>query len=206
MPGTGNPFIEESYWAMASANKKAQRLAKFEFQPHLASPDCSPVFECSAHSGSAVGNSFIAVNVTDAAQSLTVNTTPYLESGQQFIQDLGDFTGDRATPIASGTASVSVSVPAGGSLALLFPLNFASELQQPSISPKLSDVTGAASIVVRYAYLPYWVDNGTALMNCGAMATPCVLPVDKAFGTVYYRVIYLDSASNVLATSDIEQI
>jgi hypothetical protein len=203
MPGTGNPSVESAYWAMATGNYLAQRLAKYEFQPHVASPDYGPFIEAGAHSGPP-GNMLILQNMAMNSQTVRVNLSSCDVPGQQKIRYLADYTGIAVTPLGIGVKSDTPSMTPGGTVAYLCPQNFAAELQQPKISARLSDVANAARIVVRYAYLPYWVDNGTSVADCGSGT--CALPVDRQIGPLYYRLIYLDANSKTLAVSDIRTL
>jgi hypothetical protein len=203
MPGTGNPSVESAYWAMATGNYLAQRLAKYEFQPHVASPDYGPFIEAAAHSGTP-GNMLILQNMAMNNRTVTVNLSSCDVPGQQKIRYLADYTGIAVSPLAIGVTSDTAVMTSGGTVAYLCPQNFAAELQQPTISARLADVANAARIVVRYAYFPYWVDNGTSVVDCGSGT--CALPVDRQFGPIYYRLIYLDANSTILAVSDVQTL
>jgi hypothetical protein len=201
MPGTGNPFFETSYWAMATMNNLAHRLAKYEFQSHLPSPDYGPFIEASAHSG-APGNMQVLQNLAMNNQTVTVNLSSCDVPGQQKIRYLADYTGIVVSILANGVTSDTPVMTSGGTVAYLCPQNFADELQQPTITARLADVPNATKIVVRYAYLPYWVDNGTAVADCSSGT--CALPVDRQLGPVYYRLIYLNANSQILAVSAVQ--
>jgi hypothetical protein len=124
--------------------------------------------------------------------------------GQRKIRYLSDYTGIQVSALANGVTSDTPAMTPGGTVAYLCPQNFAAELEQPTISAGLVDVANATRIVVRYTYLPFWVDNGTAIMDCGSGT--CALPVDRRIGPVYYRLIYLDSNSKILAVSDVQTL
>jgi hypothetical protein len=122
--------------------------------------------------------------------------------GQQKIRYLADYTGIVVSILANGVTSDTPVMTSGGTVAYLCPQNFADELQQPTITARLADVPNATKIVVRYAYLPYWVDNGTAVADCSSGT--CALPVDRQLGPVYYRLIYLNANSQILAVSAVQ--
>jgi hypothetical protein len=87
----------------------------------------------------------------------------------------------------------------------VFPASFNSELQEPEITALISDVPNASTIAVRYHYDPYLLDTpATNAFNCGTGT--CLLPVNRNIGPVYYRIIYLDSNSKVLAISDVQTL
>jgi hypothetical protein len=94
--------------------------------------------------------------------------------------------------------------------AYLFPVNESTELNQPTISVRLADVTNAASVAVQFSYSPLAFTSASTAsqllyqtFNCGTGAA-CTLPVDKNFGTIWYRLLFLNSSGALLATSDIQ--
>jgi hypothetical protein len=204
LPGvTGNPSIDDHAWAMGIANLLAERLAPYAYQPHSSSPDYGPNVEAAAHSGTP-GNMLMLQSMSMNSQTPTVNLAPYLVSGQNVIRYLADHTSMVVTTISAGTTSDTPTMKPGGTVTYLFPQNSAAGAQQPLVSARLADVANAAKIVVRYSYLPYWVDKGTAVFDCGTGT--CVLPVDRNLGTIYYRLLYLSSSGAVLATSDLQTL
>jgi len=187
------------------------RLAKYVLQPNNASPDFGWQFETASHSGS-YGNILIVLNATDSPQSQTFTLTPYLESGQQIVKLYATYRTITVTTLAAGTSTDTPTLDPEGVVVYLFPVNYAVELEQPIVSVRLADITNAAQVVVQYNYDPYWLNsNGNTnfgripSVNCGN-GTACTLPVDRNIGPVFYRVIYLGSNSNVLATSDIQTL
>jgi hypothetical protein len=204
IPGvSGNPSIDDQAWGMGTGNLLAERLPKYANQPHLSSPDYGPFIEAAAHSGTP-GNMLMLQSMSMNSQTPTVNLAPYLVSGQEIIRYLSDYKSIVVSLIPAGTTSDTPAMNPGGTVTYLFPQNVTDELRQPLVSARLADVAGAAEIVVRYSYVPYWVDNGTAAINCGTGT--CTLPVDRNIGTIYYRLVYLSSSGAVLATSDMETI
>jgi hypothetical protein len=202
LEGTPASTAEDQWWAMGSANLKAQRFAPCEFQPHLPSPDYGPFLEASAHAGT-LCNMLVIQNMSASAVNITVNTAPYLVSGQNYLRYLGSYTGDTVTTIVAGITSDTPLIPASGTATYIFPANFSTWLSQPSIAPRLADIAGATAVTVHWGYLPWWVDNGTMSYDCGSTST-CTPPWDRGIGTIYYRLLYRNSAGAILARSDIQ--
>lgn len=193
-----------TFWALSNGGLMASRLAKYLLQPSLNSPDCGMLIECAARAGS-YGDLFFAFNATDGPQTPTFSLTPYLQKGQRIIRYVVNdhsITLSILSARAAGPTTDSLTLQPEDAVFYVFPLNFAGELQQPTISAHLSDVPNAAKIVVRYAYAPYYLDAAGAVADCGAGR--CTPAWDRNIGTIYYRVIYLDSSSRVLATSDVQ--
>jgi hypothetical protein len=148
----------------------------------------------------------------DNSITCTANLAPYLIAGQPVIRFSMTWDSIQAVDvIAAGTTTDSKTCAPGEFRAYLFPNNEAAELEQPLISAKLSDVTNAASIVVRYSYSPLSFRTPSVaaqtlyqVYNCGTGS--CQLPVDKNIATLYYVLVYLNSSGAVLATSDVQTL
>ena len=187
------------------------RLMKYEYQTRLNSPDYGPFFEAAARTGS-YGNILMIQSFVDDSITCTANLAPYLISGQPIIRFAMTWDSIQAVDvIAAGATTDSKTCAPGEFRAYLFPNNAAAELNQPAISAKLSDVTNAASILVRYSYSPLSFRSPSVaaqtlyqVYNCGTGS--CQLPVDKQIGTIYYELVYLNSSGRVLATSDVQTL
>lgn len=84
----------------------------------------------------------------------------------------------------------------------LFPNVFATELREPSIVVPLADVPTATKVVIRYNYDAYWLDMANVSVDCGTGS--CTLPVDPKLGTIYFRILYLNSSNTVIDTSGVQ--
>jgi len=202
-------YFENSYsvpmWHAASiASMMLTRVQKYLLQPALNSPDYGSLIDCGARAGS-YGNLLMCLNASEGVQTRTFNLSPYLQSGQQIIRYTVTSQGISLATLAAGTTSDTVSMQPEDALFYVFAAAFTPELQQPTIAAQLSDVPNAAQIVVRYNYDKYFLDSPVSnAFNCGAGS--CILPVDRNIGAVYYRLIYLDSNSKVLAVSDVNTL
>jgi hypothetical protein len=201
-PHWRNLYQAENFHAVAMANILHQRLAPYWLTTSLNSPDYGANFECTARSG-ARGNSLGCMNTTNAPQTLTVTLTPYLQNGQQIGQFIANSAAILFSTLAAGTNTVTVTVPIAGEAVWVFPVTFAGEFQQPTISARLADVPNASTVVVEYGYDQFRLDTAFNTVTCGTGAA-CLLPVDRNIGPVYYRLFYLNSAGAVIATGDIE--
>jgi len=156
-----------------------------------------------ARSGS-YGDLVFCYNASDGPQIITIPLTPYETSGQNIIQQIvNDHAIGADTIISAGTSSTNITLQGGDAVFLVFPTNFAAEVQQPWISARLADVTNATGIAVHFAYDPYYLDAAPNIFNCGS-TSPCQPGWDRNIGTVYYRLIYLGSDGQVLATSGVQ--
>jgi hypothetical protein len=184
--------------------------AKYLLQPTLNSPDYTQNWECGAKRGT-YGNILICFNDTDGPQSQTFNLSPYLESGQQIERYILSDTSIAYQPISAGTMSDAVSnVPPLNAVAYVFPVNFSAEIAQPSVAVCITatsgcsqaDVPSATAIAIRWSYDPYYIDALGTTYSCGTNV--CTPPWDRNIGTIWYRIVYLDSSNRVLAMSDIQ--
>jgi hypothetical protein len=201
-PHYQNGFAVPMWHAASLANLIIEGNAKYILQPKLNSPDYGFVLDCAARAGS-YGDIMFCVNGTEGTQTRTFNLSPYLETGQQIVRYVADPQWITMTVLAAGTASDTVALGPDEAIFYVFPINFAAELEQPTIHAKLADVPNAATVAVRYHYDRYLLDTpATNVFSCGTGT--CTLPVNRNIGTVYYRLIYLDASSNVLATSDMQ--
>jgi len=178
------------------------RLQKYVLQPTLNSPDYGFPLDCGARQGS-YGDVMFCWNATDGPEAKTFTLTPYLQSGQNIIRYVVNDHSITVTPLTAGTATDSLTLQALDAVFYVFPVNFAQELQLPSISVRLADIPTATHVVVRYSYDRYYLDAPTSnVYDCGT--GDCTPPWDVNIGTVYYRVIFLGASSEVLATSDVQ--
>jgi hypothetical protein len=207
-PAAIDPVIDfgrttEAAQAQANPNLLASRIVKYLYQPRLNSPDYGAAFEAAARSGS-FGNLLMIQSFLDAPTTCTANLAPYLVASQPILRYSMTWNTIQAVDvIAAGTTTDSKTCAPGEFRAYLFPVNEASEFDQPIISVRLADVAGAASVVVQYSYSLLAFDSpGVAAQtlyqtsNCGTGT--CQLPVDKNIGPVYYRLIYLNSSGQIV--------
>ena len=106
--------------------------------------------------------------------------------------------------MSAGTTSVIITLQAEDAVFFVFPVSFASELQQPPVVAHLADVTNAVKIVVRYSYDLYYLNITGNVFDCGTGT--CTPQWDRNIGSMYYRLIYLGPNSEVLATSDVQTL
>jgi hypothetical protein len=198
----------QAWIASSTGGQLTQRLVKYMLQPRLPSPDYGKFFEATARVGS-YGNLLAIQSYADAALSCTANLTPYLISGQPIIRMSGTWAGIEAvTVLSAGTTSDTMTCAPGEFRAYIFSNNEAAELEQPNISASLADIPGAADIVVQYAYSPLVFQDGDKYpalyqtFDCGT--GNCTLPVDPQVGLVYFRLVYLDTNSRLLAISAVQ--
>jgi hypothetical protein len=205
-----NDLAVPTFRANSMAARLWSRIAKYILQPRSDTPDYGWQVETTARSGS-YGNVLVALNVTDSPQTQTFTLTPYLQSGQQIVRFYATYNSIQLTTLAAGISTDAPTLDPEGVVVYLFPVNYATELEQPVISVRLADIPNATQVVVQYSYDPYWLDsNGNTnfrpIPSVNCRTGPCALPVDRNIGPVFYRVIYLGSNSNVLATSGIQTL
>jgi hypothetical protein len=201
-----NPHFENSstvpvFHAHNSASLIWNRLAKYLLQPAVNSPDYGFWMDCGAKAGSP-GDVMICLNASDGPQTTTFRLTPYLQSEQQIIRYVVNDHSILMSFIAPGTLTDMLTLQPLDAVFYVFPVNFAAEVLQPGLGIRLADVPNATQIVVRYAYDPYVLDSPiNNIFSCGVGS--CTPTWDRNIGTIYYRLIYLGSSSQVLATSDV---
>lgn len=194
------------FHAASMAGLEITRDLPLLYQTPLNSPDYGSTIDCAARGGSN-GAILLCGNFSDGPQTRIVTFTPYLQSGQQFVCQVWQWQGAVAQTIFSaGTSSASFTLQPDDSLKCSFPATFSGYLSQPTISPRLADVTNATKIAIRWSYDQYWIDAPiNNVVDCGTGAN-CKVPVDQNVGTVYYRIIYLNSSGAILATSDVQTL
>lgn len=199
-----NTGVVPTFHGKSSAALYWNRYAKYWFQPRLNAPDYGPYIECAAASGSP-GNIMACMNVSDGPQTVTFKLSPYLVAGQQIIQQVvNDHSIGADTMLAAGTTSSSATLKPYDVITFVMPNSFSTELLQPAISVRLADVANATDIVIRWTYDRYYLDVAGDTFDCGT--GNCTPGWDKNIGTIYYRVLYRNSAGEVIATSDVQQL
>jgi membrane-bound inhibitor of C-type lysozyme len=188
------------------------RLAKFYLQPNLPSPDYGRSINCGAHRGS-YGNLLMCQSFSQSPSiTRTIDLTSIAVSGQKTIKYCAVWQSITITLLNVGaTSDIQTFTPDGCSfVAYAGANNQAAEYSPAVISVRLADIATAAKVVVEYNYLPYPFTNPTLqsmmlpqTFDCGT-GSACVLPVDRQIGTVWYKVIYLGSSGQVLATSGLQ--
>jgi Big-like domain-containing protein len=194
------------------AAKLTTRFAKFEFQPRLPSPDYGQFFESTLRTGS-YGNMLAVQSFADGALTRTIDLSSCVVNGQPTIKYTAGWHGIAVATIGAGTVSdTNVFNPDSAALVVYVCANNATvEYSPPAIAASLTDVPTASKILIQYSYLsaPLTPGSITGLMlpqvvDCGTGT--CSLPVDRNIGTVYYRVLYVDSNGKLLATSDVQTL
>jgi hypothetical protein len=175
---------------------------KYILQPSMSAPDYGDKIDCGARSG-ANGAILMCVNGTAGPQTRTFNLSPFLQSGQQIARYSVGPRHLRMTVIAAGTTSDTFTLNPDDDVFYAFPASFTTDVTLPIIHMRLSDVTNATQFVIRYGYDRYTLDQPTASVQL-CSASPCQLQQNSNVGTIYYRIIYLDSENKVLATSDVQ--
>src|SRR5215469_180906 len=206
LPRFENGFAAPMWHTASVLSLMLTRWQKYLLQPRLNSPDYGFTMDCSARSG-APGNLLMCGNFSEGPESRNFALSAYWQSGQQIIREVVSNNTGAATIVvlAAGTVSDTLTLQPEDIVFYVFPARFGTELVQPVISASLADVPNAASIAVRFGYDPYLFDAGISnSVNCGTGT--CTLPVDRNIGTVYYRIVYLDSNSRVLASSDVQTL
>ena len=199
--------------AHTNANLMATREIPFAFGQRLPAPDYGQFFEAAAWT-SPRGNLLAIQSFADNNATLTANLSPFLEAGQQIYRICAEWnTIKTVTAITSGTAADTYNYAPGEHCAYMFAKNAAVEIQQPQLSVRLADVANAAKVVVQFSYARLAFQEKSSAgaqtlyqtQDCGNAAA-CLLNVDRSIGTVYYRLLYLNSSNAVIATSDIQTL
>jgi len=163
----------------AYANLLWNRLTPWWFEPSLPAPDYGFQYESGAHQDSS-GNTMLAIQqLLNGSSTLKTTLTPYLISGQPIIRFVASCDGGIAvTTLSPGTASDTVTGPAGWLVAYLFLQNPASVLNQPAISALLSDIPGLRrfkfSTHIRLSYSASSTISCLRFTPAGQALAPCL--------------------------------
>lgn len=183
-----------------------QRFKKYLYQPKVSGQggeDLGQFLDAGMPRCGSAGGLQTYTNVSETETFTRTITLNCAQSGQKIIRYVATSTGTTITQLNAGTSTDTFTAPPDSHVWYLEPANSSAEYSPVSISSGLP--TGATGFAIRWAYDSYWIDRTTTqTTDCGA--GPCSLPVDKNFGTVYYRLIYYDTNKNVLMTSDIQQL
>ena len=196
----GDSGMIPAYWSNAAPQLLLQRLAQAGYLYGTpAANGCPGIgfwFDCDLRS-SYKGNLLMVQSAFGAPISRTVDISGCAVSGQPTIRYIADsINGITVSTIASGTTSDTPTFPTGGTVVYLCSNNEAAELSEPVMSLRLADITGAASIELRYAHTPYAL--GANLANVVSMGTGSgTIAWDRNIGTLYYRLLYLNSSGFV---------
>jgi hypothetical protein len=195
-----------SFWAAATPNLLLQRFATtgYLFQPRAGCPDIGFNIECTLRQGSK-GNLLLAINLQNGSQARTVNLANCAVAGQPTIRYIFSWWGIDTSTINAGVTSDTPTFPDGGAVAYLCSNNAAAEYNPVSIGLRLADVPAATQIAIRYAPVPFLLNQRTAnVVNCGT--GNCSIPWDRQIGPLYYQVLFVDVTGRILATSDVQQL
>jgi hypothetical protein len=170
-------------------------LEKFLLQPRLHAPDYGPQLFCTVRQG-IYGRLLACMNQTEAIVRRTFLLDPYSHGAtitRYRVTEKGLTTmrlSGPDDPITMDPAEVVIYV---------MPV---SEDGPPEIHTdhKKDAVSLAMKTVVEWAYDPTLLDGQGSRVLC---TDQCSLPVDTRLGPVSYRYHYLNSANQILATSDV---
>jgi hypothetical protein len=194
--GRAVPFFQ----AASTGAQMVNRWQKYSLQTKLQAPDYGPLVSMGARS-SAYGNILMMWNASDGNQTRTVNTTPYLESGQNFIISRATAYGiEPETVIAAGTTSYNITLTSGEAAFFVFPVNFAGEIPTSPIAISLADFPGATHWGVDWNYNPYYPPPIGNSYDCGSVGA-CQPPWDTNFGTIYYQIFGLDNNNAIVGST-----
>lgn len=204
----GDGGMIPDFWSYAPATLMIERLAStgYLYGTPVAGgcPDLGFLFDCDLRQSSN-GNLLMTLSALNAPQTRTVDISACSVAGQPTIRYTIDITGIAISTLAAGTTSDTPTWPAGGGVFYLCSNNEAAEYSPPVISVLLADISGASQIVLRYAPTPYQLNTTTAdTVNCGTGT--CTIPWDRKIGTLYYKLIYLNSSGEVVASSDVQSL
>jgi hypothetical protein len=199
-------WTQQAWYAASIVNLLLNRLAPYWAQSRCGSADLGFLFDDTCRTGS-LGNLNVHVNFSDVSQTRNVDLTNCAVAGQQTIRYMASWNGVIITTLAPGTTVDANAVfPPASAAFYLCSKNAAAEYSPPTLGLRLADVARAAKVAVRYSYQPFLLTQQTSnVIDCGNGAS-CKLPVDRNLGVIYYRVEYLDSSGQPLATGDLQVI
>jgi hypothetical protein len=202
-----------SWYSNSMAALLVQRLAPCLLQPRGQAPDLGSLFETSVRLSSTFGNCLVAEMFSDGSLTRSIPLSSITVKDEPTIKYCAGWAGITVTMLSASTTSdtnsfdpdtcqIAVYVGARNALKWYSP---------PTISANLADVSNATKIVVQWSYSNIGLTapqvTNLALpqtFDCGPGT--CAVPVDRAIGLVYYKLVYLDNKGNVLAVSDIQTL
>ena len=207
-----NPFYEQgadlvrAFESPTNANLLLERLATtgYLYAPRGNTPDIAFNIESSLRQGPN-GNLLLTASYQDGPQTHPVDLTGCNVANQKKIRYVLDWRSMLVTELPIGTLSDTPTWPAGGAVIYLCPNNEALEYSAPTVSVKLADIPNAASVVIQFANAPYFLNQATGNVVSCSTGT-CTVPVDRKIGPWYYRLLYLDTNGDLLASSDVQAL
>jgi hypothetical protein len=205
----GDGGMIPGFWAFAPGQLLFERLATSGYLYGTPAPNGCPdlgfLYDCDLRSASK-GNLLMFLSAAAVPTTRTIDISGCAVSGQPTVKYAVDTTGLVISTIpANSTTDTNATIPGGGMLIYLCSNNEAAEYTPPTISVRLQDIPGAASVVVHYSLVPYLLNQNTAgNMNCGTGT--CTIPWDPKIGPLYYRLTYLDGNGAVIASSDVQSL
>lgn len=203
-PNVENSYSVPDFWAGSTANHMWSRVAKYHLgATALNSVDYGPTMESGTFQSS-YGYLHIVLNASNGSETRTVTLTPWETSGQNVILWIADAIHgiQPITIINAGTPNYNLTLQPGQAAYFLFPVTFAGELNQPTVSLKLSDVTNSTAIAMQCGYDQYLLPNALPFnlgSGTGGVVT-ATLPYDKNVGRnpILCAIHYLGSSNQVL--------
>ncbi len=198
---------------LGHANKLLQRLAPMLFGQNMNAPDLGRFIECGARTA-AVGNYLGCASFSDGpALTRAIDLSNCAVSGQAIEKFVASWRGIAISTLAAGTTSDTFTFLPDTAAFVAYACwrNVAANYAPTVLSARLEDVPNAAKIVVQYGYLPDpfqqpLINQSMLFQSFDCGSGTCTLPVDRNIGSVYYRLVYLDSQGRLLATSDVQQM
>jgi hypothetical protein len=209
-PRYGQYGLNQLNWhANSMAALLAQRLVPCLFEPRGSGPDYGQFFEATVRLSS-ICNLLMVESFGETPLTRTIDLTPIVVSGQPTIKYCAGWAGITVTTVST-TADPNASFDPDNCAVAAYVAtpNAANWLSPPVIAARLGDIPNASSIVIQWTYSPIQFSarqvNEQALYQTFNLSSGTgILPIDRRIGTVYYRLLYLASNSQVLATSDIQ--
>ena len=196
----------DAYDDTALANIFSNRLAPWVLQPRLPSPDYGPFVEATARQDASGNRILWLQSFAEGTRAITVTGLGnYFQSGVPFVKYVFNPWPDRGIAVSTIAANTVTDTTANCydcSIAYVFDASGTSVLNQPTVSLRLADISGATGVGIQFGYtsydlnpgqtstLPQWVDCGSTF--------PCTIPADRNLGAIYWRPVYYNSAGQAL--------
>jgi hypothetical protein len=187
--------MQTRWSSLVAAMRVTGFLERFLLQPRLHAPDYGPELLCTVRQGD-YGHLLACLNRTEGTVNRTISLSPYSHSTTITRYRVSD--NGMTTLTLSGPDDTVTMEPAE---VVIYVMSVTEDVP-PVVytSHNIDDVPQATQTVVEWAYDPTLLDRQGVPVVC---ANQCILPVDIRMGPVSYRYHYLNSANQVLATSDV---
>lgn len=200
-----NIEIQRQWWAWAQAGILEKRIAPFDLQMFLPSPNLGdPWIECGARTSS-LGKMVLCVNFSEAPVTTSINLANYQTGTNPIsVYRMSYPNQNPPTDLLTGAQGTVAYTFAGGETIAWLAHSGAVSYVQPAVLT-FNPPAGATKMAVKFGYVyAQPLAESTAAVVCNS--SPCTVNIDPGLNNAYMQRTYLDAANNVISVGDVEII